>query len=120
MSAGCPKSGPSRPRLSRWNHRRVQADQGHLTLHRTSRYPAWRILFCFVFSSRRRHTRCSRDWSSDVCSSDLPRDEAGPVFAEPWQAQAFAQIGTAPRGVKAQISVVAVSLKKKKQAKTKR
>src|SRR5256884_1885482 len=28
--------------------------------------------FCrFFFSSRRRHTRCSRDWSSDVCSSDL-------------------------------------------------
>src|SRR5690606_40329359 len=27
--------------------------------------------FCFVFSSRRRHTRFSRDWSSDVCSSDL-------------------------------------------------
>src|SRR2546429_111737 len=24
----------------------------------------------FFFSSRRRHTRCSRDWSSDVCSSD--------------------------------------------------
>src|SRR6266436_1880992 len=29
------------------------------------------IFFCFFFSSRRRHTRCSRDWSSDVCSSDL-------------------------------------------------
>src|SRR6266699_6267177 len=28
----------------------------------------------FFFSSRRRHTRCGRDWSSDVCSSDL-----GPV-----------------------------------------
>src|SRR5690554_7731248 len=28
------------------------------------------------FSSRRRHTRCGRDWSSDVCSSDLRR---GPV-----------------------------------------
>src|SRR2546429_7421311 len=28
---------------------------------------------CFFFSSRRRHTRCSRDWSSDVCSSDLAR-----------------------------------------------
>src|SRR2546429_4875835 len=27
------------------------------------------VFFCF--SSRRRHTRCSRDWSSDVCSSDL-------------------------------------------------
>src|SRR2546422_6645023 len=29
------------------------------------------MLFLFFFSSRRRHTRCSRDWSSDVCSSDL-------------------------------------------------
>src|SRR2546429_8360523 len=29
------------------------------------------MLVCFFFSSRRRHTRCSRDWSSDVCSSDL-------------------------------------------------
>src|SRR6266436_3160640 len=29
------------------------------------------IVDFFFFSSRRRHTRCSRDWSSDVCSSDL-------------------------------------------------
>src|SRR3989449_6230230 len=29
--------------------------------------------YYFFFSSRRRHTRCSRDWSSDVCSSDLVR-----------------------------------------------
>src|SRR5690349_23171779 len=28
--------------------------------------------FLFFFSSRRRHTRSLRDWSSDVCSSDLP------------------------------------------------
>src|SRR5256885_3557919 len=27
----------------------------------------------FFFSSRRRHTRLQGDWSSDVCSSDLPR-----------------------------------------------
>src|ERR1035441_10709844 len=27
--------------------------------------------FVFFFSSRRRHTRCLSDWSSDVCSSDL-------------------------------------------------
>src|SRR5437899_12852979 len=27
----------------------------------------------FFFSIRRRHTRCLSDWSSDVCSSDLPR-----------------------------------------------
>src|SRR5438128_248021 len=30
-----------------------------------------RIFSHFFFSSRRRHTRCYRDWSSDVCSSDL-------------------------------------------------
>src|SRR6266511_4750957 len=34
--------------------------------------------FFFFFSSRRRHTRFSRDWSSDVCSSDLA--EAGLSF----------------------------------------
>src|SRR5256884_6726918 len=32
----------------------------------------------FFFSSRRRHTRCSRDWSSDVCSSDLVTTEGEP------------------------------------------
>src|SRR5215469_12097872 len=32
----------------------------------------WRgFFFFFFFSSRRRHTRSLRDWSSDVCSSDL-------------------------------------------------
>src|SRR5437870_6324456 len=41
----------------------------------------WLTLF-FFFSSRRRHTRWPRDWSSDVCSSDLRvaaplRDRAG-------------------------------------------
>src|SRR6266536_4173820 len=30
------------------------------------------VLF-FFFSSRRRHTRSTRDWSSDVCSSDLSK-----------------------------------------------
>src|SRR5690606_40482067 len=29
------------------------------------------VYYFFFFSSRRRHTRFSRDWSSDVCSSDL-------------------------------------------------
>src|SRR5699024_5358739 len=29
------------------------------------------MLMSFFFSSRRRHTRSKRDWSSDVCSSDL-------------------------------------------------
>src|SRR5262245_66174117 len=31
----------------------------------------------FFFSSRRRHTRCLSDWSSDVCSSDLVPEIAG-------------------------------------------
>src|SRR2546422_2551075 len=34
-------------------------------------------VLCFFFSSRRRHTRCSRDWSSDVCSSDLTFGSVG-------------------------------------------
>src|SRR2546429_1143605 len=42
----------------------------------STRCPRWNgkpheASFPFFFSSRRRHTRCSRDWSSDVCSSDL-------------------------------------------------
>src|SRR5690625_5693617 len=40
-------------------------------------------LTVFLFSSRRRHTRSKRDWTSDVCSSDLPAqllvdEESGP------------------------------------------
>src|SRR5207249_9708009 len=40
----------------------------------------------FFFSSRRRHTRSKRDWSSDVCSSDLDHGQGrvcvdqGPLF----------------------------------------
>src|SRR5690606_40206485 len=42
------------------------------------------VLTLFFFSSRRRHTRFSRDWSSDVCSSDLPELAAmsGPGFKD--------------------------------------
>src|SRR6267378_6800606 len=35
------------------------------------------FFFFFFFSSRRRHTRSLRDWSSDVCSSDLPKIRYG-------------------------------------------
>src|SRR3712207_7888261 len=35
----------------------------------------------FFFSSRRRHTRYWRDWSSDVCSSDLAADRRAVVAA---------------------------------------
>src|SRR6266403_1570860 len=36
------------------------------------------LCFFFFFSSRRRHTRSLRDWSSDVCSSDLGHGELLP------------------------------------------
>src|SRR3982751_3529843 len=36
-----------------------------------------RELITFFFSSRRRHTRSDRDWSSDVCSSDLHQGKPG-------------------------------------------
>src|SRR2546428_7352421 len=49
-------------------------------------------LFCsfFFFSSRRRHTRSDRDWSSDVCSSDLGLIELTKLgwmlgAGQPWQ-----------------------------------
>src|SRR6266511_514046 len=44
--------------------------------------------YVFFFSSRRRHTRFSRDWSSDVCSSDL-------VSPERWLTPGVGGIGVA-------------------------
>src|SRR5690606_40545825 len=42
------------------------------------------VCFFFFFSSRRRHTRFSRDWSSDVCSSDLsnPAEFQLPAYSD--------------------------------------
>src|SRR5579872_1051764 len=45
----------------------------------------------FFFSSRRRHTRCGRDWSSDMCSSDL-----WPSCATPRRNQAVIGSGKTP------------------------
>src|SRR5699024_9468048 len=39
----------------------------------------------FLFSSRRRHTRSKRDWSSDVCSSDLLGNTAARVLGDELQ-----------------------------------
>src|SRR4051794_29432064 len=39
------------------------------------------VVSIFFFSSRRRHTRWTGDWSSDVCSSDLPADRLAAVRA---------------------------------------
>src|SRR6266849_9624869 len=40
--------------------------------------------FFFFFSSRRRHTRSTRDWSSDVCSSDLLQPLASASNLSTW------------------------------------
>src|SRR5205814_3501227 len=50
------------------------------------------FVFVFFFSSRRRHTRCLSDWSSDVCSSDLG---AATPLAGLWLAQALQGLGEA-------------------------
>src|SRR5216683_2359324 len=60
------------------------------------------FFFFFFFSSRRRHTRSDRDWSSDVCSSDLP--VAGAAFGR------LVRPGQTPlrqRGVRARLRVTA-------------
>src|SRR3712207_5527809 len=65
------------------------------------------VMFCFFFfSSRRRHTRYWRDWSSDVCSSDL-------VVASdprPWRRDAARACGLEPVAPEAlEDAVLAVS-----------
>src|SRR3712207_8257657 len=84
-------------------------------------------LVVLFFSSRRRHTRYWRDWSSDVCSSDLAVRAMGSRFAALEDALAddhrrgFARygsdfgIGRAWCRGRVVVSVVAVSLKKKKK-----
>src|SRR5438067_13229397 len=55
------------------------------------------MFFFFFFSSRRRHTRSKRDWSSDVCSSDLEG------FFETWQA---AKLHVKEHGIKYGFAIV--------------
>src|SRR3989337_4028776 len=83
------------------------------------------FFFVFLLSSRRRHTRCYRDWSSDVCSSGLqPRRDPPAVRPRgcddgPWP-ERHAEIGRAAWRGRGEISVGAGSLKKKKKTQTKR
>src|SRR5438067_11154989 len=54
---------------------------------------------CFFFSSRRRHTRSKRDWSSDVCSSDLAASAApaeGQRELRTLRAEALTEVGLRP------------------------
>src|SRR5699024_12039453 len=63
--------------------------------------------FRFFFSSRRRHTRSKRDWSSDVCSSDLVTKAlnkipgvTATVSLEDKEAQIVAEDGVEPERMK--------------------
>src|SRR5438874_2413828 len=87
----CKLWGSVAPNGRRSEERRVGKDgrAGRVTYNCTTRYENYvalnnahsrddlggcLLLHCmvgFFFSSRRRHTRSLRDWSSDVCSSDL-------------------------------------------------
>src|SRR5699024_12222489 len=50
-----------------------------MTWMKSSSFTMFLFCFYFFFSSRRRHTRSKRDWSSDVCSSDLENYQ-GPFY----------------------------------------
>src|SRR5207249_11875115 len=52
----------------------------------------------FFFSSRRRHTRSKRDWSSDVCSSDLLRAQARSFLEKSYPLARLAEIATSEDG----------------------
>src|SRR5947209_13376044 len=51
-----------------------------------SQYSSILCFFLFFFSSRRRHTRYWRDWSSDVCSSDLKSASGYDTTVSNWNA----------------------------------
>src|SRR5699024_11858763 len=59
------------------------------------------MLFLFFFSSRRRHTRSKRDWSSDVCSSDLPSPGGCDAAPAAWSPRREPRLHVAPRGTAA-------------------
>src|SRR5205814_3572036 len=73
---------PSGPSASCW----LRTDASALSTLSRSTSGAFSFFF---FSSRRRHTRCLSDWSSDVCSSDLQRTTSPARICGPHQNRAF-------------------------------
>src|SRR5256884_1618278 len=74
---------------ARWRKKGGRCERATIGCKRRSRF--------FFFSSRRRHTRCSRDWSSDVCSSDLFSKEPGGPFLRPGAADRIPPMVKLPR-----------------------
>src|SRR5438874_5762373 len=81
------------------------------------------VVSFFFFSSRRRHTRSLRDWSSDVCSSDLAHPALGDARSE-WVLQVRGTVRPRPEGTKnpklstGEIEIVANSVTILNQSKT--
>src|SRR3954465_16094800 len=75
------------------------------------------VIYFFFFSNKKRHTRLSCDWSSDVCSSDLPtRYEA--IWHHIWWGLHYGGRGEIGRGAgreRGEVSGGAGLLKKKKK-----
>src|SRR2546429_5182626 len=72
------------------------------------------VLCFFFFSSRRRHTICSRDWSSDVCSSDLgiapaPPCEGGGRRCDSCRGRHFASVPQKPQDEFCKLVIVGAS-----------
>src|SRR6476620_1648574 len=67
-------------------------------------------MFCFFFfSSRRRHTRYWRDWSSDVCSSDLGQSEESTVTQTSGPAAPFVDLGGQTKNLVVATAAFAIS-----------
>src|SRR5207245_2247276 len=72
--------------------------------------------YFFFFSSRRRHTRCYRDWSSDVCSSDLIQSLFD-RFLQQWISILTAQEESVDHGTRSRLlpsSLLSISQKRSK------
>src|SRR5690606_39499156 len=89
--------------------------------------------YVFFFSSRRRHTRFSRDWSSDVCSSDLPPTVAGqrPRRCSTWRSprspttstrlsRAWRRQGSSPRKPRARTPAARMTRGKRRRSEERR
>src|SRR6266496_4037117 len=68
-------------------------------------------MLSFFFSSRRRHTRSLRDWSSDVCSSDLAIAGAPPLYARADRVDAADDLVTRDDGSRVEREVAFAKLK---------
>src|SRR5690606_41193266 len=72
----------------------------------------------FFLSSRRRHTRFSRDWSSDVCSSDLLGDRDNMVFQNTSVTRGTATVVVTETGMTTQMGRIASMLSAVKPSKS--